>query len=382
MNTCLALFLLFTVIWLVRDHYLVIRRDGKRLRRPPGTLPFAGYGLWFLRPRYTLLQWLAHVQDDMGFETFELPVPSLPPAVLVNDPKILEQVLRDTSTFVKGHFFKARSEDLFRNGILNADGELWKVQRKAGLRFLSVSNLEWFIDSILPPLLDNTMARLKTAAESREVVDLQECLLDLTTRFMGKIAYDMDLTSEMSFSKAFELASAETGYRFTNPLWKIKRQVFGTPFAEAVREIHAFGASIVDAARKESQQDSTDGIGKERSDQFPRVNLIQSLLNNISSTETVAAAAMNYLSAGRDTTAQSMTWTIYHLIRNPQALNRLRLSLSAYSPRDENLSFKGLKDNQQAPYFSAVFAESLRLSPPIPLEIKVRNGVLCFMLMD
>ncbi len=49
----------------------------------------------------------------MGFETYEVPVPSLPPAVLINDPAILEQVLKDTETFVKGDFFRSRSWDLF-----------------------------------------------------------------------------------------------------------------------------------------------------------------------------------------------------------------------------------------------------------------------------
>jgi hypothetical protein len=49
----------------------------------------------------------------MGFQTYEIPVPSLPPAVLINDPKNLEFVLKNTDTFVKGNFFRSRSWDLF-----------------------------------------------------------------------------------------------------------------------------------------------------------------------------------------------------------------------------------------------------------------------------
>ena len=77
------------------------------------------------------------------------------------------------------------------NGILNADGELWRIQRKAGLRFFSNSNLQKFIDNILPRLLDDLGECLNAAAESGAVLDLQGEFLVLTTRLMGEIAYDV-----------------------------------------------------------------------------------------------------------------------------------------------------------------------------------------------
>ncbi len=49
----------------------------------------------------------------MGLDTYELPVPSLPPAVIINDPRVLEFVLKDAELFVKGDFFRSRSWDLF-----------------------------------------------------------------------------------------------------------------------------------------------------------------------------------------------------------------------------------------------------------------------------
>ncbi len=109
----LLLFILFLLAWLLHTERTAIHRAGQRLPQLPGTLPLAGYGIWFLRPRYILLQWFAQIQPKMGFDTFEVRVPSLPPAVLVNSPVCLEQILKDTSTFVKGNFFRSRSWDLF-----------------------------------------------------------------------------------------------------------------------------------------------------------------------------------------------------------------------------------------------------------------------------
>ena len=49
----------------------------------------------------------------LGLETFELAIPTLPPAVLINDPINLEYVLKNNDLFVKGKFFHSNSWDLF-----------------------------------------------------------------------------------------------------------------------------------------------------------------------------------------------------------------------------------------------------------------------------
>ena len=77
------------------------------------------------------------------------------------------------------------------NGIINADGELWKIQRKAGLRFFSNANLKTLIEVVLPPIFADTEILLDDASRNRNILDLQTVLLDLTTRLMGNMAYDV-----------------------------------------------------------------------------------------------------------------------------------------------------------------------------------------------
>lgn len=48
-----------------------------------------------------------------------------------------------------------------------------------------------FIDDVLPPLLVDTEQVLDHAAWQRTQVDLQRVLLELTTRLMGNVAYDV-----------------------------------------------------------------------------------------------------------------------------------------------------------------------------------------------
>jgi hypothetical protein len=75
------------------------------------------------------------------------------------------------------------------NGIINADGDLWKVQRKAGLNFLSNANLKVLTDVALPQYLDDTVQDLSKKADS--VIDLEEILHELTTQIMGRMAYNV-----------------------------------------------------------------------------------------------------------------------------------------------------------------------------------------------
>lgn len=93
------------------------------------------------------------------------------------------------------YLIHCRSTDLevaVGNGIINADGHQWKLQRNAGLRFFSNSNLMSFVDQVLPPYLQNTEQRLENVAKGEnQQDDLQDVFLELTTLLMGKMAFDV-----------------------------------------------------------------------------------------------------------------------------------------------------------------------------------------------
>ena len=109
-------------------------------------------------------------------------------------------------TNVKAKYFFDAHTISVGDGIINADGELWKVQRKAGLRFFSNSNLITFIDDVLPTLLADAEKVLDDAALQGVQMDLQKWLLELTTRFMGKVAYDVSLITLLSMNSLLYLS--------------------------------------------------------------------------------------------------------------------------------------------------------------------------------
>ncbi|CAK7197581.1 hypothetical protein SEUCBS139899_000229 [Sporothrix eucalyptigena] len=385
----------------------VIRRNGIPLRKPPNTLPLVGNGILFLQARQKLFAWFVKCQRQFGYETFQVAVPTLPPGIVINDPRNLEFIFKNEGSLIsKGSFVKGMLWDLFGHGIVNADGEVWRTQRKAGSSFLNTANIRVLTDVALPQYLDDTLRYLRRKAEAAEkrdkaAVDLQAVFHELTSCIMGRMAYNMEMHADDEFTVAFDYASGITTERFQNPLWFITETISGSAdLRQSLAVVKAFGHRIVSTAvadRKAQHGGLKDSSTTTSSKWTPsstaqsasaaenKINevsgsLIQSLLDAISDQDVVADAALNYLSAGRDTVAQGLTWTFYMLMKNPQIVDKIRQEVqrvlfstsgdaATSKPDGHNLDFARLTPAAM-PYTMAVFYEGLRLFPPIPFEIK------------
>ena len=90
---------------------------------------------------------------------------------------------------------------------------------------------------------------------------------------------------------------------------------------------------------------------------------------------------LNFMIAGRDTTACALTWTLYELARVPDAQERLRTEFSAVfggavariSADDDSAAIEAAvsfdKVNQLS-FAHAVATEVLRLHPSVPIDVK------------
>ncbi|KIW23487.1 uncharacterized protein PV07_11680 [Cladophialophora immunda] len=411
LTTCIALLLGITLYYAFARKPR-IHRHGHALRHAPDSLPLLGNAIQFLKPRHVLFDWFVKCQQMFGQETFEISVPSLPPGVVINSPQVLEYVLKNEAAITKGDFFRERSWDLFGYGIINASGELWRAQRKAGLKFFSGTNLDIMIEEVLPEIYhESTRDVLSQAAQERSVVDLQKIFHDLTTTVVGHMAYDMEIDATSPFSKAFDHASSQIGLRFQNPLYRITEIFTGSSFRAALIEVKRFGRQIVSEARKRRAREAFESLITNTHEEETKLEqqrrqpdnddesglgfgtLIDSLIESLGDPKIVADAALNFLSAGRDTTAQSFTWTFYALLRHPEVLKRLREEIDSkfdmapslpadMSPvdgaaaadvesegEDIEIDVSALQPTS-LPYTTAVFYESLRLYPPVPFEIK------------
>lgn len=366
----LLLAALIPVLILLASHLRPpIRRHGVPIPKAPNTLPLLGNALHFLRPRNELLAWFTACERRAPHQTLQISVPTVGRGVLLSAPAAVEFVLRNEGVFAKGDFVKSRSWDLFGHGIINVDGDAWRRQRKAGLAFLSNANLRVLTEVALPRFLGWSVEALRGVGEGREV-DMQGVFHEITTRLMGEMAYGMEMRADDDFTLAFEYASGATAERFQNPLWGVTEVFFGGRFRRALAVVRDHGKKIVRSAvesRASEKEDKEDRLDKVSG------SLVNSLLDSIGDEKLVADAALNYLSAGRDTTAQALTWTLHLLTRHPEEVSLVRQEVqSILNSADASPSSPApsLFTPASAPYALAVFYEGLRLYPPVPIEIK------------
>lgn len=80
--------------------------------------------------------------------------------------------------------------------------------------------------------------------------------------------------------------------------------------------------------------------------------------------------------AGRDTTAQQLTWQFYSLMSNPRIMKNLVKEVDIVLQGSDTYTYETIMN--ELPYMKAVFHETLRLYPPVPKNVKtaVEDDVL------
>lgn len=178
-----------------------------------------------------------------------------------------------------------------------------------------------------------------------------------------------------SFSKAFDLASDCIGRRFQNPLYPLT-ELFNGELHAAFEEVRSFGQKIVAKAKRTRSLAAFESLIDDTEPTFD-TTLINLLIESLGDEDLVAEASLNFLSAGKDTTAQALTWTLYALLRHPESWVPLRQEVEYLKGvqaddtliRDQQLAIGDLQPTK-IPLHMATLYEGLRLFPPIPIEIQ------------
>lgn len=90
----------------------------------------------------------------------------------------------------------------------------------------------------------------------------------------------------------------------------------------------------------------------------------------------VLSGCISNMVAGSDTTAISLSATLYYLLKNPPCMDRLREEVDSFTASGQLSARPTYKESQAMPYLQAVIKEALRLHPAtgLPLERVVPKG--------
>ncbi|KAK1944311.1 Cytochrome P450 86A22 [Phytophthora citrophthora] len=304
------------------------------------------------------------------------------PLVYLAKPEHLEQVLKlQSSNFCKGIDTYTVFSDYMGDGILLVSGDRWKYHRKVLVNLFSSRALREFMTPVVQKNIQVIMNNMNEASQTGKAVDMYKLMNKFTLETFAEIGFGRKLgnlssTDDHPFEVAFDEAHHICTDRFTYPVWfwKIKRRL-NVGSERRLREfmvvINKFLMDTISFTieKRRTQQDTTKG-----NTELERKDIVSIIIDTMDASgqditptdlRDIAFAGMI---AGRDTTADALSWLLHMLHKNPRVLDKLREELFLKLPQlAKSESYVPSMDQiQELPYLEATIRELLRLFPPVP----------------
>ncbi|ORZ18085.1 cytochrome P450 [Absidia repens] len=289
--------------------------------------------------------------------TITFSVLGIPRQILTLDPRNVEYLL-------KGPDFHNAMNDLFGNGIFNANGDEWKYQRKTASHVFNVKNFrDQFTDVFIEEIHYMMNNIWDKAVETQTAIDFHEIMFKFTLDSFILLGFGVHLNAlgtkgKVPFAESFDEAQRTTFQRFITPLWSVTEflgriaQPFTTSMKDHLKVVDGFARQVTEQRREQLKN------GEQRR----REPLSNDELRDI---------VLNFVIAGRDTTAQALSWTFYMLMSHPRVevklLEEINANITEEALTDSALLYETIKDMK---YAHAIFYEVLRLYPSVPLNQK------------
>jgi cytochrome P450 len=365
MNGTVAIVASSALLYFFKDDALGSVAVDPQVKRIDGHLPLVG-GLFPALRKMDQLNALITQEFQKDIKAVVLSLPFQPPFVLVNDPAVVEYVLSTRFDFyVKGNVFYDRMTDVFGSGIFNTDGAQWYRQRKLASRVFTTNTFKNTFNTVFA---ENITLLLDFIAKNEgKRVDMHDMYHRFFLDSFAKIAFGVDLhslTENVDFALAFDSSQRAVSARFFNPFWKVS-ELFRPSLRKDVRTVRSFGLQVVQQRRAEMEQ----GVKKP--------DLLQLFMEykdedgvGLSDDELVDQV-INFIIAGRDTTAQALSWATFSLHSHPKIVAKmLEEANRVMGPKEKGWSTPTYDQVKELKYSLAVLKETLRLYPSVSRESK------------
>ncbi|PKA47690.1 Cytochrome P450 704C1 [Apostasia shenzhenica] len=276
-------------------------------------------------------------------------------------------------------------KELFGDGIFTVDGEKWRHQRKLASYEFSTKVLRDFSSVVFRAKAVNLAKKIEQAARISASVDIQDLFMKATLDSIFKVGFGFKLdtlsgSDELgsSFSKAFDDSNHIVFWRYSDIFWEAKRYFNIGREKQLKRNLRVIDEFVFQLINRKREQMNSGTVEKTKEDILSRFVLASK--NDSEMTDRyLRDIILNFLIAGKDTTANTLSWFFYMLCRNPLVQENVVVEiddLTASDNRDDcsidefmlNLTEKVV---DRMHYLHAALTETLRLFPAIPVDGKV-----------
>ena len=276
-------------------------------------------------------------------------------SLIVSDPAAIHHCfVSNAGNYGMNPLRQAVLRPFLRDGLLTAEGDVWKTARKAVSPVFTPRKVNGFAPQIRT-VCDITMDGL--AARDGETISVSDLMVELT----------LDVLMETLFSGDEALDKA----RFTRGICELL-EISGLPHPFDLMHLPGWLPRIGQGRSRTVIKDLRDQVGAVAAarraapspDQSGRsADFLDLLLGAGLDDTAVIDNLLTFLAAGHETTARSLAWTLYLLSRDPASLARLEAEVDA-APLDTT---EPADWSRCLPFTEAVLKESLRLYPSAPM---------------
>ena len=274
----------------------------------------------------------------------------------INHPDLVKQVLKGTnSLFDKNTVLYDRFRNVFGDGLVTAEGEVWKKQRQLIQPIFAPSAVKMFFDIMLSSA-ERMADRWQDYAKKQTTFNVANEMNQLTLEIAGRTLFH-DGFNEVSH-KIGDWTHTINHYSAQPPLPIVSQLWFPSPtnlkLNKVMREFHQFLSEMI--SKRKNHDGPTDlltillNAKNEAGEPMSEFQLMKEVLGMIV--------------GGHETSSCALTWIWYQLCKNPdieaKLHDELQEVLGGRTPT--------LQDIPKLKYTRMIIDEATRLHPPFWFE--------------
>ncbi|XP_022770316.1 cytochrome P450 704C1-like [Durio zibethinus] len=304
--------------------------------------------------------------------------------IFTADIRNIEHILKTNfDKYCKGEYNQEVLKDLLGRGIFASDGEQWRQQRKVASFEFSTRVVRDFSCSIFGSNAAKLVRVLQELTVSGQVFDMHDMLMRSTLDSILEIGFGIELNclegsneEGAVFTKAFDDSNELIYWRIIDPFWKLKRVLnIGSEavLKKNIRIIDSFVYNVISTKRKLLAMQREYCVVRE--DILSRFLAEKRKNPKVMNDQYLRDIILNFMIAGKDTSANALSWFLYMLCKNPLIQEKVAQEVRDVIGRKENdadidnfMAAISDADLEQMHYLHAALTETLRLYPIIPLD--------------
>ncbi|ARU59150.1 MAG: cytochrome P450 [Pseudomonadales bacterium] len=271
------------------------------------------------------------------------------PTYLVTDPVLVKEILLTQHTkFIKNSFFWRHFRGIFGKGLLTNEGQPWRVQRKLAAPAFQHKRIATYVDYMVQ-FTRETQQQWQDGA----TLDIHDEMMRLTADIVAKALFDASMATDgQALLDAVHVIEAQIPIRMARPF------VF-------LDYLPLKSNRAYQKALQTIEQEINRFIQHHRDQPGQRETLLSMLMEacyedgSAMSDKQLRDEVITLFLAGHDTTAITLSWTLYLLSQHPECKARVQHELETVLQGNAPT----MSDLADLHYLRNVIKESMRLFP-------------------